>query len=187
MRSRRDPMTPYQERLGRFTVQWMTGYNNVMYRLSAGRVAGQSPTGAPICLLTTTGRKTGRARTVPLLYLPEGENLFVVASKGGMSTHPAWYLNLVADPNVTVEAHGRTFPAVARLATDEERRTDVAPAGERVRALRLVPDANDAGHPTDRPHAGLGLIGLAGESDLDIPASTASAPRKRRSFSGSGP
>jgi len=82
-------MTPYQERLGRFTVQWMTGCNNVMYRLSKGRVAGSSPAGAPICLITTTGRKTGRARTVPLLYLPDGDNLVVVASKGGMSTHPA--------------------------------------------------------------------------------------------------
>jgi deazaflavin-dependent oxidoreductase (nitroreductase family) len=114
-------MTAYQERLGRFTVQWMTGYNNVMYRLSSGRVAGHSPTGAPICLLTTTGRKTGRPRTVPLLYMPDGDDLYVVASKGGMSTHPAWYLNLLADPHVTVEAHGRTFPAVARLAADEER------------------------------------------------------------------
>ena len=121
MRSRREPMTPYQERLGRFTVQFMTGYNNVMYRLSKGRVAGTSPTGAPICLLTTTGRRTGRRRTVPLLYLPDGENFVVVASKGGMSTHPAWYLNLSADPNAVVESHGRTFLAVARAATDEER------------------------------------------------------------------
>jgi deazaflavin-dependent oxidoreductase (nitroreductase family) len=114
-------MTAYQERLGRYTVQWMTGFNNVMYRLSKGRVAGYSTTGAPLCLLTTTGRRTGRKRTVPLLYLPTGEDFVVVASKGGMSTHPAWYLNLRADPRVVVEVHGRTLPALARDATEAER------------------------------------------------------------------
>jgi len=66
------PMTPYQERLGRVTVQWMTGINNVAYRLSGGRVAGHVPSGAPICLLTTTGRRTKRRRTVPLLCLRDG-------------------------------------------------------------------------------------------------------------------
>jgi deazaflavin-dependent oxidoreductase (nitroreductase family) len=114
-------MTPYQERLGRFTVQWMTGYNNVMYRLSKGRVSGNSPSGAPICLLTTIGRKTGRLRTVPLLALPDGDDLVVVASKGGMSTHPAWFLNLLDRPDVVVETNGVKRRARARVATSEER------------------------------------------------------------------
>jgi F420H(2)-dependent quinone reductase len=115
------PMTPFQERLGRVTVQWMTGMNNVAYRLSRGRVAGQVPSGAPICLLTTTGRRSGRRRTVPLLYVPHGDCFVVVASRGGMGTHPAWYLNLLADPNVTVQAGSSTRRMRARDATPAER------------------------------------------------------------------
>lgn len=114
-------MTPFQERLGRFTVQYMTGLNNVVFRLSGGRVAGNVPSGAPICLVTTIGRRTGRRRTVPLLYLPHGDGVVVVASKGGMSTHPAWYLNLLTDPAVEVETPGeRGWSAVARVAADDE-------------------------------------------------------------------
>jgi deazaflavin-dependent oxidoreductase (nitroreductase family) len=115
------PMTPFQERLGRFTVQWMTGMNIVAYRLSAGRVAGHVPSGAPICLLTTTGRRSGRPRTVPLLYVPDGHRYVVVASRGGMATHPAWYLNLHAHPVATVQAGPKVTRVTARDATDEER------------------------------------------------------------------
>jgi len=115
-------MTPFQERLGRVTVQWMTGMNVVAYRLSGGRVAGHVPSGAPICLLITTGRRTGRSRTVPLLYVPDGDDYVVVASRGGMGTHPAWYLNLRADPNATVWVGSETRPVHARDATEEERR-----------------------------------------------------------------
>jgi F420H(2)-dependent quinone reductase len=115
------PTTPFQERLGRVTVQWMTGMNNVAYRLSGGRVAGHVPSGAPICLLTTTGRHTRRRRTVPLLYLRDGADLVVVASRGGMSGHPAWYLNLRADPHVVVQLGPAVTRVRARDATEEER------------------------------------------------------------------
>jgi deazaflavin-dependent oxidoreductase (nitroreductase family) len=115
------PMTPFQERLGRVTVQWMTGMNNVAYRLSGGRVAGHIPSGAPICLLTTTGRRSGRLRTVPLVYMPDGDDLVVVASRGGMGSHPAWYLNLGDDPGATVQVGTVTLPVRARDATAPER------------------------------------------------------------------
>jgi len=115
------PMTPYQERLGRVTVQWMTGINNVAYRLSGGRVAGHVPSGAPICLLTTTGRRTKRRRTVPLLCLCDGADLVVVASRGGMSAHPAWYLNLRADPRAVVLVGPAAMQVWARDADEEER------------------------------------------------------------------
>jgi deazaflavin-dependent oxidoreductase (nitroreductase family) len=115
-------MTPFQERLGRVTGQWMTGMNNVAYRLSGGRVAGHVPSGAPICLLTTTGRHSGRQRTVPLLYVLDGDDLVVVASRGGMGSHPAWYLNLQADPSVSVLVGSSTRQARARDATEAERR-----------------------------------------------------------------
>lgn len=116
------PMTPFQERLGRVTVQWMTGMNNVAYRLSGGRVAGQVPSGAPICLLTTSGRRSGRRRTVPLLYVADGDDLVVVASRGGMGSHPAWYLNLLADPVASVQVAAATRRVRARDAAEAERR-----------------------------------------------------------------
>ena len=114
-------MTPFQERLGRVTVQWMTGMNNVAYRLSGGRVAGQIPSGAPICLLTTTGRRSGRLRTVPLVYVPDGDDLVVVASRGGMGSHPAWYLNLLADPGAAVQVGAAARRVRARDAGEAER------------------------------------------------------------------
>jgi deazaflavin-dependent oxidoreductase (nitroreductase family) len=114
-------MTPYQERVGRLTVQWMTAVNLVAYRLSDGRVGGSVPGGAPIGLVTTTGRASGRRRTVPLLCLPDGDDLVLVASYGGMSTNPAWYDNLLADPRVTVELGGRRREMVARVAPPAER------------------------------------------------------------------
>ena len=116
------PMTPFQERLGRVTVQWMTGMNNVAYRLSGGRVAGHVPSGAPICLLTTLGRRSGRRRTVPLLYMPDGNDLVIVASRGGMGSHPAWYLNLLATPVASVQIGVSTTQVRARDATTAERK-----------------------------------------------------------------
>jgi deazaflavin-dependent oxidoreductase (nitroreductase family) len=114
-------MSAFQERLGRFTVQWMTGLNNHVFRLSRGRVSGTTPSGAPICLVSTTGRKTGRVRTVPLVFVRDGDDIVVVASRGGMSTHPAWYLNVLADPYVMVDIGPLQYPATARSATDHER------------------------------------------------------------------
>ena len=115
-------MTPFQERLGRVAVQWMSGMNNVAYRLSGGRVAGHLLWGAPICLLTTTGRRSGRRRTVPLAYVLDGDDLVVVASRGGMGSHPAWYLNLLAEPDASVQVGSSTRRVRARDATEAERR-----------------------------------------------------------------
>jgi F420H(2)-dependent quinone reductase len=115
-------MTAFQERVGRLALKWMTGANTVAYRLSHGRVAGHVPSGAPICLITTTGRRTGRQRTVPLLYITHGEEQIVlVASHGGMSSHPAWYLNLREDPRATVEIRSTRREMIARPATAAER------------------------------------------------------------------
>ena len=115
-------MTPFQERLGRVAVQWMSGMNNVAYRLSGGRVAGHLVWGAPICLLTTTGRRSGRRRTVPLAYVLDGDDLVVVASRGGMGSHPAWYLTLLAEPDASVQVGSSTRRVRARDATEAERR-----------------------------------------------------------------
>jgi deazaflavin-dependent oxidoreductase (nitroreductase family) len=71
--------------------------------------------------LTTHGRKSGQARTLPLIYGRDGDDVLVVASRGGAPNHPRWYLNLEADPDVEVQVKGDRFHAHARTATAQER------------------------------------------------------------------
>jgi deazaflavin-dependent oxidoreductase (nitroreductase family) len=92
-----------------------------VYRLSGGRLMGRFPSGAPVCLLTTQGRKSGQRRTVPLLYLADGDDLVVVASQGGAPQHPGWYFNLVADPLTEVQIGRRRFPVTARTVSEAEK------------------------------------------------------------------
>jgi len=75
----------------------------------------------PCLLLTTVGAKTGKSRKTPLVYAREGDNLVLIASKGGNPRHPAWYLNLRANPEVEVFLDGKTARYVARDAEGEER------------------------------------------------------------------
>ena len=91
-----------------------------LYRVSDGRL-GKTFFGSPILLLTTTGRRTGRPRTQPLTYLPEGNRLIVVASNGGQPNHPAWYLNLRASPQVSVQLGDRTRAMIAQRTEGDER------------------------------------------------------------------
>src|SRR3954471_17883935 len=76
----------------------------------------------PPLLLTTSGARSGQSRTTPLLYSTDGDRYVVIASKGGEPTHPDWYRNLVANPDVTLEVGGETFPARAEVAQGDERR-----------------------------------------------------------------
>jgi deazaflavin-dependent oxidoreductase (nitroreductase family) len=82
---------------------------------------GHDWNGHPTLLLTTRGRKTGEARTLPLIYGRDGDDVLVVASRGGAPNHPRWYLNLEADPEVEVQVKGDRFHAHARTATAQER------------------------------------------------------------------
>jgi deazaflavin-dependent oxidoreductase (nitroreductase family) len=77
--------------------------------------------GAPVLLLTTTGRRSGEQHTTPLIYGRHGDDYLIVASKGGAPTPPAWFLNLSDDPNVGVQVKADRFSAQARPATAEER------------------------------------------------------------------
>jgi deazaflavin-dependent oxidoreductase (nitroreductase family) len=90
------------------------------YRETGGEV-GHIWNGVPALLLTTTGRRTGEQRTTPLIYGRDGDAYVVVASKGGHPQHPAWYLNLTADPEVELQVKDEVFAARARTATAEER------------------------------------------------------------------
>lgn len=92
-----------------------------VYRLSRGKVMGRFPSGAPVCLLTTAGRKSGQRRTAPLLYLKDGNDFVVVASQGGAPQHPGWYLNLEADPKAEVEIGAERFPVTARRVSEDEK------------------------------------------------------------------
>lgn len=90
------------------------------YVSTAGR-DGHLWRGAPTLLLTTTGRKTGERRRTPLIYGRDGDDYVIVASYGGAPTHPAWYLNLDADPEVEVQVGEEVFRAKARTAGPQER------------------------------------------------------------------
>lgn len=115
------PWTPAEERFGSIVVKAMSTANTWLYRLTGGWLGGTFLRGAPVCLVIVTGRKSGRALTVPLLYLADGKDVIIVASKGGMSKHPLWYLNLEANPRCEVEI-GRTRRAmVARRVGSEEK------------------------------------------------------------------
>jgi len=92
----------------------MGALNAVVYRLSGGRLLGRLRSGAPICLLTTIGRKSGRRRTVPLLYLEDEGDIIVVASQGGAPQHPGWYVNLVAAPAAELQIGERHILVTAR-------------------------------------------------------------------------
>jgi deazaflavin-dependent oxidoreductase (nitroreductase family) len=74
-----------------------------------------------LLLLTTTGARTGQRRAVPLTYLPDGDRYIVTAGNAGSDRHPAWYYNLAANADVTVEAGTEVFQAVAIIADEAER------------------------------------------------------------------
>lgn len=82
---------------------------------------GQTSRKYPVILLTTTGRKTGQPRVTPLNFTVDGDRIAVIGSKGGSSTQPSWYLNLVDDPIVTIEHGAETYRARARIAEEPER------------------------------------------------------------------
>lgn len=90
------------------------------YRLTGGKVGGRI-VGTPVLLLTTTGRKSGRPRTQPLLYTRAGEGYAVIASKGGAPRHPLWYLNLRAHPLAEITVGRETRTVRARDAEEGER------------------------------------------------------------------
>lgn len=90
------------------------------FRANKGLVGGVWE-GRPLLVLTTTGAKSGRQLTKPVMYLREGDRVFIFASKGGAPTHPAWYHNLLAHPEVTVEIGEQTYQAIATPVTGAER------------------------------------------------------------------
>lgn len=93
-----------------------------MYRRSNGRIGGTvGKNGRPVALLSTVGRKTGRTRECPVLFLADDDRFVVVASNGGRDHHPAWYLNLKAEPNCAIQVAGDRIAVTARDSEPSER------------------------------------------------------------------
>lgn len=92
-----------------------------LWKLAGGKL-GNAFGRAPFMMLTTKGRKTGRSRATPVLYLQDGPDLIVVASFGGNDMHPAWYLNLEQCPEAEVLIKGERRRVVARRVSPEEKK-----------------------------------------------------------------
>lgn len=90
------------------------------FRTNKGKVGGHFE-GMDLLLVHTTGAKSGQLRINPTAYSNDGEHHFIIASKGGADTHPDWYHNLVANPNVIVEVGDDTFAAIAKVTPEPER------------------------------------------------------------------
>lgn len=91
-----------------------------LYRRSGGKIGGRM-FGAPLLLLTTTGRKSGRPWTVPLMYQTDGDGWVIIASNGGSPNHPAWWLNLRSRPEASVQIGRQTYNVAAVAAVGEDR------------------------------------------------------------------
>jgi F420H(2)-dependent quinone reductase len=101
-------------------VRFLSRLHRAVFAATGGRI-GRRLVGNDMLLLTTTGRRTGKPHTVPLLYLRDGDRYVVIASFGGRPYHPAWYLNLMAEPSVEVQIGSRRFGGSASTASPEER------------------------------------------------------------------
>ncbi len=109
-------------RLGSDLVRWMAPLDRAVLRRSRGRYTLLGPIAAPVLLLTTTGARSGRPRTTPLLYGRDADRdaLIVVGSNFGQPQHPAWSGNLLANPRAVVDVGGTAVPVEAELLTGAE-------------------------------------------------------------------
>lgn len=96
------PYTPGQEKLGSWLINRLGRAQTAVYELTGGRL-WNTFLGGPVAILTVKGRKSGKLRKIPLLYLRRGEDIVMTASKGGMSTLPVWYHNVVAADTVEIQ------------------------------------------------------------------------------------
>ncbi|HET9102455.1 MAG TPA: nitroreductase family deazaflavin-dependent oxidoreductase [Solirubrobacteraceae bacterium] len=99
----------------------VVGSHTTVYRLSRGLVGHRFPGGPPMLLLDHVGARSGTRRTAPLVYVRDGEDVVLVASKGGHPRNPAWLHNLRAHPETTVQIGSEVRPVRARMATAAER------------------------------------------------------------------
>ncbi|MBL4680842.1 MAG: nitroreductase family deazaflavin-dependent oxidoreductase [Pseudomonadales bacterium] len=104
----------------KWLLKLFTRINVFVYRLSGGRLLNEF-SGMPICLVEMTGAKSGKKRTIPLMYVPHDSGIVLVASQGGAPKNPVWYNNLVANPEVRITEGGVTKDLTAREVNDTEK------------------------------------------------------------------
>ncbi|MGW4241927.1 nitroreductase/quinone reductase family protein [Nocardia sp. NPDC004722] len=107
---------------GSLVVRKLTPLDRRILERTDGKYTVLGPIGAPVILLTTIGRKSGQPRTTPLLYVHDGDTLYVVGSNFGQAHHPAWTGNLLATPAAEVAIAGQHIPVTATPITDEQRK-----------------------------------------------------------------
>jgi deazaflavin-dependent oxidoreductase (nitroreductase family) len=136
-------------------------FSVLAYLLTGGRAyRGNADSPAGFLKLTTTGRKSGKTRTVHLSYIRDGSAYALTASNGGKPRHPGWFFNVRSNPQVTIDVHGAHLAAVAEVAGPEKRRElwarllEIAPfyAGYEKRTQREIPMV--LVRPTGEPEAG---------------------------------
>ncbi len=98
----------FQFRLSVWNPNWMYESQRILYQLTGGRLMG-NVRGIPVLLLTTTGRKSGKRRTKPLVYLGDGGDYVVCAANAGLDSPPAWWLNLQQTPQATIQVGARRY------------------------------------------------------------------------------
>jgi deazaflavin-dependent oxidoreductase (nitroreductase family) len=101
-------------------VKFFTHIHIFLYRISKGKL-GRRTAAMPVLLLTTTGRKTGKQRTTPVVYLRNGDDYLISASNGGFDSHSTWYYNLAANSEVHMEIEDRRLTAHATISEGKER------------------------------------------------------------------
>lgn len=104
----------------RWLLAWITAAHRFVYEKTGGRIGGRLPGGKRFLLLTTVGRKTGKRRVLPLLYVADGDRFVVAGSNAGDARPPAWWLNLQAQPTARVQADTEQLEVEAREAEGEE-------------------------------------------------------------------
>jgi len=104
----------------RWLLKALTRTHVFLHRLSGGRWFNQLG-GDEVCFVTMTGARSGRRRTLPLMYVPYGQGVLLVASQGGAPSHPVWYRTLVKNQRIEVTHRGKRMQLVARQATAEEK------------------------------------------------------------------
>ena len=117
-----------------------------LYNVSGGRIGGKMDK-VPVLLLTTTGRKTGKKRTLPLVYIMDGSAYVITASAGGADKNPGWFFNIRSNPQATIQVKDKHIKVMAEIAGQEKkselwaRLVEVAPnfAGYQKRTSREIP------------------------------------------------
>lgn len=122
---KKQDVDPIPEKLVPFirkVMKYASRFNVWIYEKTDGKLGGKFVVGgAPVCLVSYTGRKSGKRLTTPLIHIPHDDGVLLVASQGGLETHPLWYKNIQANPSIEVNEFGRVRAMRARQATPEEK------------------------------------------------------------------